>query len=49
VITSIREFLPKAFYSVEEIRSVADGVFPEKRSSLIFNHRDPFGFVRKGK
>jgi uncharacterized protein YebE (UPF0316 family) len=49
VITSIREFLPKAFYSVEEIRSVADGVFPERRSSLLFNHRDPFGFVRKGK
>lgn len=49
VITSIRQYLPKAFYSVEEIRSVADGVFPEKRSSLIFNHRDPFGFVRKGK
>jgi uncharacterized protein YebE (UPF0316 family) len=49
VITSIREFLPKAFYSVEEIRSVADGVFPERRSSLLFNHRDPFGFIRKGK
>ena len=49
VITSIRQYLPKAFYSVEEIRSVAAGVFPEKQSSLLFNHRDPFGFVRKGK
>ena len=49
VITSIGEYLPKAFYSVEEIRSVAEGVFPEKQSSLLFNHRDPFGFFRKGK
>ena len=49
VITAIRQYLPRAFYSVEEIRSVADGVFPGKRSSLLFNHRDPFGFIRKGK
>jgi len=49
VISGIRQYLPKAFYSVEEIRSVAEGVFPEKRSALLFNYRDPFGFFRKGK
>jgi uncharacterized protein YebE (UPF0316 family) len=49
VVRGIRQHLPKAFYSVEEVKSVADGVFPEKRSSLIFNFRDPFGFFRKGK
>ena len=49
VISGIRQYLPKAFYSVEEIRAVAEGVFPEKRSSLLFNYRDPFGFFRKGK
>jgi uncharacterized protein YebE (UPF0316 family) len=49
VITAVREYLPKAFYSVEELKSVADGVFPEKQSSLLFNYRDPFGFIRKGK
>jgi uncharacterized protein YebE (UPF0316 family) len=49
VIGGIQRYLPKAFYSVEELRSVADGVFPEKKSSLLFNHRDPFGFFRKGK
>jgi uncharacterized protein YebE (UPF0316 family) len=49
VVRGIRQHLPKAFYSVEEVRSVADGVFPDKRSSLLFNHRDPFGFLRKGK
>ena len=49
VVGGIQRYLPRAFYSVEELRSVADGVFPEKRSSLLFNHRDPFGFFRKGK
>lgn len=49
VIGGIQQYLPRAFYSVEELRSVADGVFPEKKSSLLFNHRDPFGFFRKGK
>jgi uncharacterized protein YebE (UPF0316 family) len=49
VTRGIRQHLPRAFYSVEEVRSVAEGVFPEKRSSLLFNYRDPFGFFRKGK
>ncbi len=49
VVGGIHRYLPRAFYSVEELRSVADGVFPEKQSSLLFNHRDPFGFFRKGK
>jgi len=49
VVGGIQRYLPRAFYSVEEVRSVADGVFPQKKSSLLFNHRDPFGFFRKGK
>jgi len=49
VVRGIQQYLPRAFYSVEELRTVADGVFPEKKSSLLFNHRDPFGFFRKGK
>ena len=49
VLRGIQRYLPRAFYSVEELRSVADGVFPEMQSSLLFNHRDPFGFFRKGK
>lgn len=49
VISAVRNYLPKAFYSVEELKSVAEGVFPEKRSSLLFNYRDPLGFFRKGK
>lgn len=49
VIRGIHRFLPRAFYSIEEVKSVADGIFPHERSSLLFNHRDPFGFFRKGK
>src|SRR5208337_3335860 len=36
VIGIIKEFHPKAFYSVEEVKSVAEGVFPERRSTGIF-------------
>mgnify|MGYP002681003110 FL=1 len=49
VVRGIQHHLPGTFYSVEEIKSVAEGVFPEKKSRLIFNYRDPFGFFRKGK
>ncbi|MDD1710912.1 MAG: DUF2179 domain-containing protein [Methanoregulaceae archaeon] len=49
VVRGIQHHLPGTFYSVEEIKSVAEGVFPEKRSRLLFNYRDPFGFFRKGK
>jgi uncharacterized protein YebE (UPF0316 family) len=37
VIGGIRKYLPNAFYSVEEVRSVAEGVFPARRSSLLFS------------
>jgi len=49
VVSIIQRFNPNAFYSVEETKSVADGVFPEKKSGVLFNYRDPFGFFRKGK
>lgn len=49
VVRGIQHHLPGTFYSVEEIKSVAEGVFPEKKSRLLFNYRDPFGFFRKGK
>ena len=49
VVRGIQHHLPGTFYSVEEIKSVAEGVFPERKSRLLFNYRDPFGFFRKGK
>ncbi len=36
VVNLIRQFNPKAFYSVEDIRSVGEGVFPSKKS--LMNH-----------
>ena len=50
VVTGVRHYLPKAFYSVEDVKSVAEGIFPEQRSALLlFGYRDPFGYLRKGK
>ncbi len=49
VVRLIREFQPNAFYTVEEIKSVREGVFPKKRGTLHLNWRDPLGFFRKGK
>lgn len=49
VIRVIQEFQPNAFFTVEEIKSVKEGVFPEKRAMAALNWRDPLGFFRKGK
>lgn len=49
VVRLIREFQPNAFYTVEEIKSVREGVFPKKRGTPALNWRDPLGFFRKGK
>lgn len=49
VVRLIKEFQPNAFYTVEEIKSVKEGVFPKKRGTIPFNWRDPLGFFRKGK
>lgn len=49
VVRLIREFQPSAFYTVEEIKSVREGVFPKKKGTLSLNWRDPLGFFRKGK
>jgi len=39
----------QAFFTVEEIKSVKEGVFPSKQGGSILNWRDPLGFFRKGK
>ena len=49
VIGLIHEYQPNAFFTVEEIKSVKEGVFPKKRGGMILNWRDPQGFFRKGK
>lgn len=49
VIGIIKQFNPSAFYSVEEVKSVAEGVFPGRRSRGVFSWMDSLRFYRKGK
>jgi uncharacterized protein YebE (UPF0316 family) len=49
VVGIIKEFHPNAFYSVEEVKSVAEGVFPDKTSRGFFSWIDSLRFYRKGK
>lgn len=49
VVGIIQQFHPNAFYSVEEVKSVAEGVFPEKPSRGVFSWIDSLRFYRKGK
>jgi uncharacterized protein YebE (UPF0316 family) len=49
VISIIKQSNPNAFYSVEEVKTVAEGVFPERRSRGVFSWMDSLRFYRKGK
>jgi uncharacterized protein YebE (UPF0316 family) len=49
VVSIIKEFHPNAFYSVEEVKSVAEGVFPDRPSRGVFSWIDSLRFYRKGK
>ena len=49
VIGVIKQFHPNAFYSIEEVKSVAEGVFPERQARGVFSWMDSLRFYRKGK
>jgi len=51
VVSIIKQFHPNAFYSVDEIKSVSEGVFPERgtRGAGVFSWIDSLRFYRKGK
>jgi uncharacterized protein YebE (UPF0316 family) len=49
VVGIIQQFHPNAFYSVEEVKSVAEGVFPESTPRGVFSWLDSLRFFRKGK
>jgi len=49
VVGIIKQFHPTAFYSVEEVKSVAEGVFPARPSRGVFSWIDSLRFYRKGK
>lgn len=47
VVDIIKKFHPNAFYSVEEVKSVAEGVFPQQRGNTLFHWIDAIGSRRK--
>ncbi len=49
VVGVIRRFQPEAFYSIEEVKTVTEGVFPEKRSKYFMSNRDMMKYFRKDK
>jgi len=49
VVGIIKRFNPKAFYSIEEVRSAGEGIFPTGKQGLIKNFPNFFRLVRPGK
>jgi uncharacterized protein YebE (UPF0316 family) len=49
VIGTIRKFQPDAFYSIEEVKTVTEGVFPEKKSKYFMSTSDIMKYFRKDK
>jgi uncharacterized protein YebE (UPF0316 family) len=49
VVSIIKQFNPNAFYSIEEVKSVAEGVFPERSSHFLYRWLDSLRFNAKGK
>jgi len=49
VVSIIKQFHPKGFYSVEEVKSVAEGVFPERRATGVFGWISSLRFRRVSK
>ncbi|MFC2170142.1 DUF2179 domain-containing protein [Acidobacteriota bacterium] len=49
VIQIIKKFNPKAFYSLEDVRFVSEGIFLEKLSPFYKGHMGLFKYFRKGK
>jgi uncharacterized protein YebE (UPF0316 family) len=49
VVDIIKDFNPNAFYSVEEVKSVAEGVFPKRNSHRFFRWIDSLSSGPKGR
>jgi uncharacterized protein YebE (UPF0316 family) len=49
VIGIIKDFHPNAFYSIEEVKSVAEGVFPARNGNRFFRWIDSLSYAPKGK
>jgi len=42
-VAIVKQFHPNAFYSIEEVKSVAEGVFPNQHSHRLFRWIDSLG------
>ena len=49
VVDLINRFNPKAFYTIEDVRSVNEGIFPHKKNNTIFPFTNILRQWRKGK
>jgi len=49
VVEVIRKFNPAAFYSIEDVKSVSEGVFPEEHSRFSIPYSEALRFFRNGK
>jgi uncharacterized protein YebE (UPF0316 family) len=49
VVGIVKDFHPNAFYSIEEVKSVAEGVFPERNSHRIYRWIDSLSSGPKGR
>lgn len=49
VVGIIKRYHPNAFYSIEEVKSVSEGVFPEQSAHGIFSWFHSLRFNRQGK
>ena len=49
VLEVINRFNPKAFYTIEDVRTVSEGIFPPKRPHTIFTSSHVLRRWRKGK
>ncbi|MDD1677313.1 MAG: DUF2179 domain-containing protein [Methanomicrobiales archaeon] len=49
VVARIRQLNPHAFYSIEDVRHVNEGVFPDRRSGILSGYLNVLPFFRKGK
>ena len=49
VVGIIKRFNPRAFYSIEEVRSASEGIFPPEKQGFIGNFPGFFRIIRPGK
>ncbi len=49
VVSIIKRFNPKAFYSIEEVRSASEGIFPSTKTGYKRNFLRPLRLERPGK